>query len=146
MFLKEATVVYTAKRIPGRRPTISSMRDVALVMRDRVLSATREHFWVLYLNAKHEMIAIECIAVGHLNGVDVHPREVFRGAMLAGARAVILAHNHPSGDCAPSSEDFAVTRRMKEVGELVGIPVLDHIVLGDERFASIKNEVEYNEY
>lgn len=137
MLLKEATLVYKNRRIPGERPTIYCMHDVVRIIRDRALVATREHFWVLYVNAKNEITTVECVAVGTLNGVEVHPREVFRGAILAGACSIILAHNHPSGDCEPSADDFALTRRMKEVGELIGIPVLDHIILGDDGFISV---------
>ena len=89
----------------------------------------REHFYALYLDVQGALIGFEVVAVGGMAGVEVHPREVFRGAILAGAFAIIVAHNHPSGDPTPSAEDYVLTKRLKEAGDIVGIPVYDHIVV-----------------
>ena len=98
----------------------------------------REHFVVIFLNARNQVIKKEEVAVGTLNASLVHPREVFYGAIGSSAAGVILAHNHPSGDITPSGEDIELTRRMVDAGEIIGIEVLDHIVLGKDRFLSMK--------
>ena len=90
----------------------------------------REHFYTLFVSVRGELVGFETIAVGGMSGVEVHPREVFRGAMLAGAFAIVVAHNHPSGDPSPSAEDRALTQRLHRAGEIVGIPVYDHIIVG----------------
>jgi len=91
--------------------------------------ARREHFLVLLLNARHEMQARETVSIGTLNASIVHPREVFRPAILHSAASVILVHNHPSGDPEPSEEDLGITKRLVQVGELIGIGVLDHVII-----------------
>lgn len=96
----------------------------------------REAFVVVLLNARHRVIALHVVSVGSLNTTSVHPREVFRPAIAAGAHSIVLAHHHPSGDPSPSPEDRRVTDRLTEVGELVGIAVLDHVVLGAGRYFS----------
>lgn len=93
----------------------------------------RETFMCAHLDVRNHVLGIERVAIGCLTGVEVHPREVFRAAILTSAAAVVIAHNHPSGDPRPSHEDLALTQRLREVGELVGIPVLDHVILGDRR-------------
>ncbi|MBU4533325.1 MAG: DNA repair protein RadC [Firmicutes bacterium] len=98
----------------------------------------REHFRVLLLTTKHRVIRIETVTIGTLNSSPVHPREVFRPAIKHGACAVVLAHNHPSGDPEPSSQDRQLTQRLVEAGRLIGIEVLDHIIVGDGRFVSLK--------
>jgi len=96
----------------------------------------REHFMVVGLDAKHAVIGINTVSIGSVTMSIVHPREVFKPLILMSASAVILAHNHPSGDPTPSQEDRALTRRLKECGELLGITVLDHVVLGEDRYYS----------
>lgn len=96
----------------------------------------REHFMVVGLDAKHAVIGVNTVSIGSVTLSIVHPREVFKPAILMNANAVILAHNHPSGDATPSQEDRALTRRLKDAGELLGITVLDHVVLGDGRYYS----------
>jgi len=91
----------------------------------------RERFYAIYLDVRGKVIGYECVAVGDMCGVAVHPREVFRGAILAGAHSIILGHNHPSGDPSGSPEDHLLTKRLKKVGVLVGIPVIDHIIATD---------------
>lgn len=102
----------------------------------------REHFVVVGLDAKHAVIGINTVSVGSLTLSIVHPREVFKPLILMNASAVILAHNHPSGDATPSQEDRALTRRLKDGGELLGITVLDHVVLGEDRYYSFADHGE----
>lgn len=89
----------------------------------------REHFVALYLNARQQLIALECVSVGTLSASLVHPREIFKGAILNNACALIIAHNHPSGDTTPSAEDKEATRRIARAGELMGIPLIDHVII-----------------
>ena len=98
----------------------------------------REHFVVLFLNRKNVIIATEVTSVGGLHSSIVHPREVFKPALLVSAASIILLHNHPSGDPAPSPEDVNITNKLVEVGELVGIEVLDHVVIGYNNYVSLK--------
>ena len=100
----------------------------------------REHFLVLHLDGKNRLLGIEETSVGTATAALVHPREVFLGAILANAASVILAHNHPSGDPTPSAEDAALTARLRQAGELLGVRVLDHVVLGAGRFVSMAEE------
>jgi len=91
---------------------------------------TKEYFFTMHLDGKNRIVCIDQVSVGSLNQSIVHPREVFKTALLSNAAAIILLHNHPSGDPAPSREDREITRRLKEVGEMIGIRVLDHIIIG----------------
>jgi DNA repair protein RadC len=93
-------------------------------------AARKEHFLAVLLNTRHLPISVEVISVGSLNASIVHPREVFRPAITATAASIILAHNHPSGDATPSEDDLEITQRLCRVGEMAGIEVLDHIILG----------------
>jgi len=97
----------------------------------------REHLVGLFLNVRHQVIRRRTIAIGSLTGVEVHPREVFKPAILASAAAIILAHNHPSGDPTPSRADIELTTRLREVGDLVSIQVLDHVVICREGYVSL---------
>jgi len=99
--------------------------------------ANQEHFVCFDVNTRHRVIAKRIVSIGSLNGVEVHPREVFRQAIINGAAAVIMAHNHPSGDPSPSIQDNSLTKRLREVGELCGIPVLDHVVVAGDNFVSM---------
>ena len=99
-----------------------------------------EQFRILLLNTKNVIIACEEVSRGSLNSSIVHPREVFNRAIKRSAAAIILIHNHPSGDPTPSQEDINITRRLVEVGRLVGIEVLDHLIIGDGVFTSLKEK------
>jgi len=92
---------------------------------------TKEYFITLHLDGKNRIICIDEVSVGSLNQSIVHPREVFKTALLSSAAAIVLIHNHPSGDPLPSREDREITRRLKEGGDLLGVRVLDHIIVGD---------------
>ncbi len=107
--------------------------------RAHVAGKTKEHFILLLLDARHRLMKMAEVSVGSLDASIVHPRETFRAAISAGAAAIILAHNHPSGDPAPSAEDLALTWRLVEGGRLLGIPVLDHVIIGAQRSISLKN-------
>lgn len=100
--------------------------------------ARREHFVGFYLNARHQLLARVLVSVGSLSASIVHPREVFTPAVAGSAAGVIVAHNHPSGDPEPSPEDLAVTRRLREAGELLGIELLDHLVVAERGYVSLK--------
>jgi DNA repair protein RadC len=103
------------------------------------LDADKEHFVLLALNNKNRVNGFKLISTGSLTASLVHPREVWRAALHLCAAAVIFVHNHPSGDPAPSQEDQDITRRLKETGDILGIRVLDHVVLGNDRFFSFSD-------
>lgn len=92
---------------------------------------TKEYFFALHLDGKNRICCVDEVSVGSLNQSVVHPREVFKTALISSAAALILIHNHPTGDPTPSSEDISITRRLKEAGEIIGIKLLDHIIIGD---------------
>lgn len=125
-----------AREGPAERTRIGGPGDVyercAPVMRDLAY----EEFRVLLLNTQHAVLREVTVTQGVLDGSIVHPREVFRQAIAEAAAAILLVHNHPSGDPAPSPEDRAVTRQLAAAGDTVGIPVLDHVVIGDGRYVS----------
>ena len=95
-----------------------------------LLSETKEHFFTLHLDGKNRIICLDLVSVGSLNQAIVHPREVFKTALLTASAGLICVHNHPTGDPNPSTEDIAITRRLKEAGEILGINVVDHIIIG----------------
>src|SRR5690606_31245460 len=113
------------------RPTIRSAEDVVSLLHDSMRRLDREEFRIVLLDVKHRVLQVETVSVGHLSGALVHPREVFKSAIRRSSAAIILVHNHPSGDPTPSTDDIRITHRLVEAGKLLGIDVLDHIVLGD---------------
>lgn len=117
---------------------ISSPGDAADLLMEEMRHLREEHFVVLFLNTKNHVIGRETISVGSLNASIAHPREVFKAAIRRNSASILCAHNHPSGDPAPSMEDVLLTRRLRDAGDLVGIELLDHIVIGDRRFVSLK--------
>lgn len=120
------------------RVRITGPQDAADYMMDALRYLHQEHFVALYLNTKNQVIGQETLFVGTLNSSLVHPREVFREAIRKSAASLILLHNHPSGDPTPSKEDLDVTKRLVESGRLLGIEVLDHLVIGDGTYVSLK--------
>ena len=118
-------------------PVVSSPRE-ALLQFQELRTSLKECFAVLYLNTRNQPLGCEKVAVGGLNVAALQPREVFGPALTLGAAAVILAHNHPSGDPTPSPEDLAVTRHLQDAGRLLGVEVLDHLVVCAERFRSLR--------
>jgi DNA repair protein RadC len=113
------------------RKRIGSPQDVFNAVQGLLADADREYFLVLTLNTKNSLNGISIVSIGSLNSSLVHPREVFKAAILGNAAAIILVHNHPSGSPDPSNEDMEITRRLVEAGRVVGIEVLDHVVVGD---------------
>lgn len=126
-------------RLPSS-PTIRSPRDAADLLMEQLRYLQKEHFVCLFLNTKNHVIAQETLSMGSLNAAIVHPREVFRAAIKCSSASLICAHNHPSGDPTPSPEDIKLTKRLLEAGEIVGIEVLDHVVIGDGKFVSLKEQ------
>lgn len=119
------------RRYRGKKPpAVRGPEHIAKLLARTVKDATREHFIVVLLTSRHTVLGIETVSVGSLNASIVHPREVFRPAILASAAAMILAHNHPSGDVSPSDDDITITNRLVDTGRLVGIDVLDHVIVG----------------
>ncbi|MEZ2660313.1 RadC family protein [Aneurinibacillus aneurinilyticus] len=125
---------------PSERITIRSPKDVADVMMEEMRYHTQEHFVCLYLNTKNHIIGRETIFIGSLNSSIVHPREVYKEAIRRSSASVICLHNHPSGDATPSREDIDVTRRLQEAGRILGIELLDHVIIGDGQFYSLKEK------
>jgi len=117
---------------------ISSPYEAHALLHELLDDADREHFLVLMLDNRHYLIGINTVSIGTLNASLVHPREVFKPALLCNTAAVLLAHNHPSGDPSPSAEDLALTARLKQSGELLGVAVLDHLIIGENTFVSLK--------
>ena len=120
------------------RPVIDSARAVAGIIPANVREAKKEHFLILCLNARRQLIHLETVSIGTLSASLVHPREVFSPAIAHAAAAVVAVHNHPSGDSTPSSEDRDVTRRLQRAGELLGIPLADHVVVSASGFFSFR--------
>ncbi|MUK86972.1 DNA repair protein RadC [Ornithinibacillus sp. L9] len=125
---------------PLERYVIRSPEDGADYIMEELRSLKQEHFVVLFLNTKNQIIHRQTIFIGSLNASIVHPREVFREAVKRSAASIIVAHNHPSGDPTPSQEDIHVTRRLVESGKMIGIELLDHLVIGDRKFVSLKEK------
>ncbi|HEY8362708.1 MAG TPA: DNA repair protein RadC [Tissierellaceae bacterium] len=117
---------------------ISNPSTIANLFMDEMRYLQKEHFRILLLDTKNQIIATEEISIGTLNASIVHPRDVFRAAIKRNANSIILLHNHPSGDPTPSNEDINITRRLLEAGNLMGIKVLDHIIIGDNKYVSFK--------
>ena len=103
-----------------------------------IRTANREHFVAFYLNSRHQILRREVVSIGSLNASIVHPREVFRPAIVLCAAALVLAHNHPSGDTTPSEEDLAITRRLHEAGRLLGIELVDHVIVAESGYTSMR--------
>lgn len=110
-------------------PALTSPGVVGRLMKD-IQNMAQEAFFVITLNTKNKMIDRHMITLGIVDSSLVHPREVFRPAILNGASSIIVAHNHPTGDPAPSGEDKTTTKRLKDAGELIGIKLLDHVIIG----------------
>jgi DNA repair protein RadC len=127
-----------AASVLGSRPVIRSPQDaVELVMAD-IRDEPQENFKGLFLNTKNEVVKTCTITVGSLNASIITPRELFREAISCNSAAVIVAHNHPSGDPTPSREDIDISKRLHQAGQMIGIEVLDHLVIGDGRWVSLK--------
>jgi DNA repair protein RadC len=128
----------TLAHAPAARVQLRSPREAAAYLLPAFGSRAVEHFGIVLLDSKHRVIRTTVVAIGTLNSTVVQPRDVFREAMLGSAAAIVVFHNHPSGDPGPSPDDMELTRRLTSAGRLVGIDVVDHIVLGDLRYCSLK--------
>lgn len=142
---KAATIVAAVElgrrlstRAAQKTEKIEGPEDAARYMMPMLRYEQKEHFLVMLLDVRNRVIATSTISVGGLTSSIAHPREVFREAIRHSAAALILVHNHPSGDPSPSREDIQLTRQMMKAGEVMGIPVLDHIILANDDFLSIK--------
>ncbi|KNZ70302.1 DNA repair protein RadC [Thermincola ferriacetica] len=122
------------------QPVIKSPEDVFQFMGPRLHGLEEEHIYVLLLNTKNRVQSVELIAKGTLDGVAVHPREIYKTAIRNCAAAIIMVHNHPSGDPSPSPGDIQITYRLAEAGRLLGIELLDHVVVGGDTYVSLKQE------
>lgn len=124
----------------AERRVVSQSRDLFQVLGPYFAHHDREEMIVVLLDAKHRIIGINSVSVGSLTLSIVHPRETFKAAIVSNCAAIILAHNHPSGDPTPSQEDRALTARLCQGGSILGIPVLDHLVIGDGRYVSFADQ------
>jgi DNA repair protein RadC len=146
--IRLAAVFALARRVETElrrpRPSLRSPSEVHGLLAPEVRGAAQETFHALLLDGKHRLRRREQVSLGTLNSSLVHPREVFGPALREGAAALIVAHNHPSGDPEPSDEDLAVTRRLVEAGRILGVPLLDHVVIGERSFVSIRERIRFD--
>ena len=131
--VKESSFLYQTRQI-------LSPYDAYDMIREQLEGLDREQFIVACLNIKNEPTNISVVSVGSLNKAIVHPREVFKTAILSNAASIMAFHNHPSGETTPSQQDIQVTNRLYEAGELLGIKLLDHLIIGDGTFTSLKEK------
>jgi len=133
-----------ARRLEAHRdtpkPRIRSPEDANRILAPKLRNLKKETFKALYLDTKNQLIREETISIGSLDASIVHPREVLKTAIQESAAAIILAHNHPSGDPTPSRQDIEITKRLIESGTIMGIEVIDHIIVGDGRYVSMKEK------
>jgi len=145
---KKADKLYVVKEVvrrimeekPSEAPVIHGPEDVSAVFIPKLLHETKEHFMLALLNTKNLVIATPTVSIGSLSASVVHPREVFREAIKYPCAAIILVHNHPSGDPTPSREDISVTERLVKAGKIMDIPVLDHLIIGQHTYVSMKEK------
>lgn len=126
----------------GDRPQMLSTGDLARYLMPRFSGATVERFGVMLLDQRQRVMRCVILASGTAEGCVMHPRDLFRVAMLASASHVVAFHNHPSGDATPSTADRFLTRRLKDIGDLLGIELMDHIILGGQHYFSFKEEAK----
>lgn len=122
---------------PADRPQVTSPEDAYAIVAPLLSGRDREHCLLVNLDTKHRLLGIATVSIGSVDHTFMGPREIFREALLAGASAVFLAHNHPSGDPTPSADDRHVTRRLAQAGTTLGVDVLDHLVVGAGDFVSL---------
>lgn len=126
---------------------ITSVIEVTKVFQDLIaledsIDQEKEHYYVMHLNIRSQVMMVELVTIGVLNSSLVHPRETFRRAVIAGSASIIIAHNHPSGEVDPSDEDTKITRAMYEAGNILGIAMLDHVIFTKDKYYSFKNNRE----
>ena len=125
--------------VPADRPRFRSSRDLSFYLMPLYSGHREERFGIVMLDAKHRLLRCEILSVGSLDASIAHPREIFRVATLASAASLALFHNHPSGDPAPSQDDVVITQRLVAAGQVMGIEVVDHVILGDARWFSFRD-------
>jgi DNA repair protein RadC len=118
--------------------------QIHALVKDELVSADREIMLSLLLTIKNHLIGVETVAIGSLNSTSLVPREIFKGAILANAAAIVLCHNHPSGGLTPSKEDIRLTKEMIEAGKLLGIQVLDHLIVSSQGYVTIKDHHNFS--
>jgi DNA repair protein RadC len=126
------------KSARGELKTVRSPADAAGLVMEDMKNLDREHFRVILLDSKNSVISVETVSIGTVNASLVHPREVLKPALEKSATSMILVHNHPTGNVSPSREDILLTRRFEKCGRILGIEVVDHIIIGDGRYTSMK--------
>lgn len=124
----------------GAKLPVKTPEDVADLVRSHLRGKKREHFLAILLDTRNQLIKVAEIAIGSLDTSVVHPREVFKEAISASASSVIFVHNHPSGDPEASTDDIKLTKRLAQAGEIIGIEVLDHVIIGDKKHLSLKRQ------
>ena len=122
----------------GPKPVVSTAHEAAKLVMEDLRYRQQECLAAIFLDTRNQVICVRTITVGTLTGSPAHPREIFREALAQGCAHLIICHNHPSGDPSPSRDDISLTTRLVQVGELMGIPVLDHIIIGDGKYVSVK--------
>ena len=127
-----------AASVEGPRPVIRNASDAAALMMEELRYREQECLAAILLDARNQVIRTLVLTIGTLTGSPAHPREVFKEALAHGCASLIVCHNHPSGDPTPSRDDIALTTRLVQAGEIMGIPLLDHLIIGDGRFVSLK--------
>lgn len=125
---------------PGEDKPLKCPQDVARLLMEEMRYLKKEHMKLILLNVKCNLISVEEISIGSLNASIVHPREIFNPAIRKSSASIIMVHNHPSGDPSPSSEDVSITARIAEAGKLIGIELVDHIIIGDGKYISMKEK------
>jgi len=133
-------VVREQPELPFPKARISEPDDIRALLQRQLAFQDREVFVIVVLDARNQVIGVNTVSIGSVSASIVHPRETFRPAILMGASSIILAHCHPSGDPSPSKDDIELTRRLVSAGEILGIEVLDHIVIADGQFLSLKEK------
>lgn len=131
--VKESSILYANRRI-------GTPDDAVELLKNLLEGSDREMLVVCCLSSKNEPTNISVVSIGSLNSSIVHPREVFKIAIMSNAASIIIGHNHPSADTTPSKEDIDITERIKKAGDIIGIKLLDHIIIGDKNYLSLKEE------
>ena len=124
----------------GDKRSVATPEEAYMELKGKARDQKKEHFWAIFLNTRSQVIRSAEISVGSLDTSIVHPRELFREAMAASSSSIIIAHNHPSGNPEASQDDIKLTRRLIEAGSIVGIEIVDHIIIGEGKFISMKRE------
>jgi len=122
-------------KMTGKKSVIKSPADMADMFKSYLDGADREHFVIAMLDRKGNILGLNTVSIGSISSSIVHPREVFKPAIVIGASSIVLAHNHPSGDTSPSREDIDITHKLVEGGKILNIEILDHVIIGDSYYS-----------